>query len=91
MTRLVQKRINLRDGHAFGSLNDPHYLVAGPYFSLFEDAKIEAGPIVRDEQSGHLRLAHPNADPVASNTRLSHLEQRASDTVTIAYAHLVVG
>ena len=47
-----EKRVDFRDGHAFGPLHDPHDLVSGPDLSLFENPKIEARPAVRDEQRG---------------------------------------
>ena len=74
VTRPVQKRIHLGDGHALGSLHDPHDLVAGPDFSLFKNTEIETGPAMRDEQCGHFRLIHPDADPVAGNAGLADFE-----------------
>ena len=91
MTGLVQQRIDLGDGHALGTLRDLHDLVAGPDLALFEDAKVEAGSVVGDEQRCHLRLVHADADPIASDARLRHFEHRAPDPVAIADAHLVVG
>ena len=46
---------------------------------------------MRDEQRGHSWLVHANADPVAGDARLRHLENSAPDTVMIADAHLVIG
>ena len=46
---------------------------------------------MRDEQRGHAGLVHADADPVAGDAGLSHLEQRTADPVAVADAHLVVG
>ncbi len=45
---------------------------------------------MRHEECRHLRLVHPDADPVAGDTRLRHFEQRASDPVMVADAHFCV-
>lgn len=44
-----------------------------------------------DQQRGHVRLLHANAEPVASDARLRHFEQGRADPVTIADANLGVG
>ena len=46
---------------------------------------------MRDQQGGHLRLVHPQADPVAGDPRLAHLEQRGADAVAVADPDLVIG
>ena len=46
---------------------------------------------MRHDERRHLRLIHPDAEPVAGDARLRHFEQRASDPVTVADAHLGVG
>ena len=87
----IEQRIGLGDGHALGTGQDLDDLVAGFDLALLEDAKIKARPVMRHEQRRHLRLVHPDADPVAGDARLRHLEQRASDPVMVADAHLCVG
>src|SRR5712671_1991142 len=91
MTWHVQQRIDLRDGHAPRVRRNLHDLVAGLDLSLLKDAKIEAGSAVRDEQCGHLRLVHADADPVTCDARLRHFKQGAPDPIAIADAHLLVG
>ena len=91
MAGLVQQGVDLRDGHALGAGGDLHDLVAGFDLSLLQDAEVEAGPAMGDEERCHLRLVHPDADPVASDARLGHLEKGAPDPVAIADADLVIG
>jgi hypothetical protein len=91
MTGHVQQRIDLVDGHALGIRRNLHDLVAGLELSLLKDAKIEAGSAVRDEQCGHLRLVHADADLVTCDARLRHFKHGAPDPIAIADAHLVVG
>src|SRR5262245_21233589 len=45
---------------------------------------------MRDQQSGHLRLVHTDADAVASDARLCDLEHGFADPVAVANAHLLV-
>ena len=91
MTGLVQERIDRGDGHALRPRRDLLDVVAGADLSLLQHADIKAGPIVRDEQGGHLRFVHADADPVAGDTRLCDLEHGIPDPVPVADAHLVVG
>ena len=74
-----------------GTSQDPHDLVAGFDLALFEDAKIKAGSVMLHDERRHLRLIHPDAEPVAGDARLRHFEQRAADPVPVADAHLGVG
>ena len=87
----IEERISLGDGQALGTGQDLDDLVAGLDLALLEDAKIKARPVMRHDERRHLRLVHPDADPVAGDARLRHLEQRAPDPVTVADAHLCVG
>ena len=86
-----KQRVNLGDGQTFGTGQDLHDLVAGFDLALFEDAKIKARPVMRHHERRHLRLVHSDAEPVAGDARLRHLEQRASNPVMVADAHLCVG
>src|SRR6185437_9847899 len=43
------------------------------------------------QQCRHPGLIHPNADAIAGYTRLSDLEQRAADLITVANTHNIVG
>src|SRR5438046_2126633 len=56
MTGHVQQRIDLEYGHALGARRDLHDLVAGLYLALFQDAEIEPGSTVGDQQRRHPRL-----------------------------------
>ena len=90
MTGQVEQRIDLGDAHALGTRRALRDLVAGFDLSLLEDAEIEAGSAVRDEQRRHLRLVHADADAVAGDARLRHFEQTTTDLEVIADVHLVV-
>ncbi len=87
----IQQGIGLGDGHAFGTGQDLDDRVASLDLALFEDAEVKARPVMRDDQRGHLRVVHPDAEAIAGHPRLRHLEQRAADPVMIADAHLRVG
>src|SRR5271166_69095 len=91
MTRQVQQRIDLGNGQALGAYRDPHDLGPGFDLALVQDARIKAGSAVRHEQCSHSRLAQADTDPITGDARLRHFEQRATDPVVIADAHLVVG
>ena len=65
--------------------------VACPDLALLEDAEIEAGSAVRDEQRRHPRLVHADSDAIARDPRLADLEQRRTDAVAVADADLVIG
>ena len=72
-------------------MRDLNDLIAGLDVAFLDHTKIEAGPAVLDQQRGHVRLLHANAEPVAGDARLRHLEQGGADPVTIADADLGVG
>ena len=91
MTVQVQQRVHIGDRHRFWSGCDLPDFVAGLYFAFLEHAKVEAGSPVLDEQRGHARLVHPDAQPVAGDPRLADLEQCRSDPVLVADADLIVG
>ena len=58
--------------------------------SLLEDAEVEAGSAVGDEERGHAGLVEADAHPVAGHPRLGDLEGCRTDPVPVADAHLVV-
>ena len=58
--------------------------------AFLDNTEIETGPAARDQQRGHLRLVHADADPVASDARLRHFKQRAADPVMVADAYLLI-
>jgi len=47
--------------------------------------------VVRYQQGRHARLIHANADAVAGDAGLRHLEKRAADAITVANADFIVG
>ena len=81
MTGQVQQGIDLRHGHALGTLSHLYDLVAGFDFSLLPDPEVEAGSAVRDEQRGHLRLVHADADPVARRFRFQQPSTASAESL----------
>jgi hypothetical protein len=57
------------------------------HVARFEHAEVESRPSAAREQRRHARLVHPNADAIAGDARLRHLEQGAADPIAIADAH----
>ena len=90
MTGHVKQRIDLGHAHALGPGRDPRDLVAGLHFSFLQHTEIEAGSTVLDQQRGHFRLVHTDAQPVTGDARLRHLEQSAADPVTVSDTHLCI-
>jgi len=91
MARHIKQRIDLGNGDALRAIGDFYNLVAFTDLAFLDNAKIKAGSMMGDEQRGHLRVAHPNADAITGDPRLADLEQSISDSVTIADADLIVG
>src|ERR1700679_2075239 len=90
MAGQIQEPIDFGYRDLFGSFGDLHDLVARADLAFLNDTEIESGPLMGNEQAGHLRVEHANADSITSDSWLRHLEQRAADPVTIADADLVV-
>ena len=86
----VQERVDGLHGHLLGAGRDLEDLVARLHRALFEDPVVEARTTVPGEQRRHARLVHAEADPVAGHPRLSDLEQRRTDPIPVADAHLVI-
>src|ERR1700735_951800 len=91
MSREVQQGIGFSHGHmhrAVGNLDD---LVLASDITFFQNAKVEAGPVVRHEERCHTRFVHANTDAVASDAWLSHFEEGCPDPIPISNADLIVG
>ena len=87
----VQQAVHLRDGQGVRPAGDELECVADTYLPLADHAEVEAGAVVRHEQSGHLWLAEPHSDAKARHPRLGDLERRLADAVAITDADLAVG
>ena len=87
----IEERVDLCDGHSLLRLSHLHDFVAGAHLAFLQDAEVEPGPSAGCQQCRHPGLVHPNADAIAGNARLSDLEQRAADLITVADAHGIVG
>jgi hypothetical protein len=90
VTGQVQQSVHLGDGHPLRAVGDLDDLVTRLDRALDEHPEVEAGPVMLHEQRRYPRVVHPDTHPVAGDARLSHLEQRLADPVSIPDAHLVV-
>src|SRR3954447_874007 len=86
----VEKPVDLGDRHLLGPRGALDDLVSRLDLALLEHAEVEAGTAVRDEQGGNARVVHPQADAVARDAWLGHLEDGAADPEAVADADLVV-
>src|SRR5262249_52530742 len=86
----IEERVDLCDGHSLLRLSDLHDFVAGAHLAFPQDAEVESRPSAGCQQCRHPGLVHPNADAIAGNARLSDLEQRAADLITVADAYGIV-
>jgi hypothetical protein len=88
MAGQIQQPVDFGNGHCLGTFTDFDNLLARLNLALFQDAKIEAWPAVRNQQSCHSRFAHPYADTIAGDARLRDFEERAANAVVVANANL---
>src|SRR6516225_4456281 len=86
----IEQCVDLRDRHSLACLSHFGDFVAGADLAFPQDAEVEPRASAGCQQRGHARLARPNANAIAGNTRLSDLEQRAADLITVADADIVV-
>src|SRR5262245_50415127 len=86
----VEERARLGDGQPLRAGCHLGDLVPFLDVALLEDAKVEAGAAVRDEQGRDARIVHADADAVAGDPRLCDLEERGADSVAVADTDLVV-
>jgi len=86
----IQKGVNVRHRDLFWTIGDFYNDIACTNFSFLQHAKVESWSVMRYEQGWHTRLVHADADAVARHAWLRHFKFSATDTVSIADAHLVV-
>jgi hypothetical protein len=87
----VEQRVDLGDGHPLGGLAGQGDLVAGADLTFLEHPEVEPGAVAAGEEGRHPRLAGADADAVAGDPGLGHLEQGAANAVAVADADDVVG
>src|SRR5262245_25340482 len=90
MVGRIQESVDLCDGHPLSRFSHLHDVVAGAHLAFLQDAEVEPRPSAGCQQGWHTGLVHPNADAIAGHARLSDLEERAADLITIADAHGIV-
>ena len=87
----VKKGIDLSDGHALRTVRELLDPIARADLAFFDDAEIETGPVVRNQQRGNLRIVQSDADPVAGVAWLADLDDGTADPEAITDADLVIG
>jgi hypothetical protein len=91
VARQIEEGVNIGNGDALGSVGNLSNFVTGAYLAFRKHSEVEAGPVVRHQQSGHRRLIHSDAHPITRNAWLRHFEKSAANTVTIPDTHLGIG
>src|SRR3989441_8431922 len=91
MVGKIEERVDLCAVHSLLRLSHFHDFVAGAHLTLLQDAEIKPRPSAGCQQCWHPGLVRANADAIAGNARLSNLEHRAADLITVADAHGIVG
>src|SRR5262245_23126400 len=86
----IEERVYLCDSHSLLCLSHLHDFIAGAHLAFQQDAEVKPRPSAGCQQCRHPGLVHSNADAIAGNARLSDLEQRAADLITVADAHGIV-
>ncbi|MGF7181885.1 hypothetical protein HDF11_003406 [Tunturiibacter psychrotolerans] len=91
MAGKIEQRIGFSYGHVHRTVRNLDDLVLAPDITFFQNAKVEARPVMRHEERCHTRFVHANTDAVASNAWLSHLEESVPDPISISNADLIIG
>jgi hypothetical protein len=91
MSREVEQRIGFGYSHVHRAVRNFDDLVLASDITFFQNTKVEAGPVMRDEERRHTRLVHANTDAVTSDAWLGYLEESASNPILIANADLIIG
>src|SRR5215469_3781842 len=91
MIRRIEERVDLCHRHSLVRLSYLHDLVAGAHFAFLQDAEVETGASAGCQQRRHAGFVRPNANAIASDSRLSDLEKCSANLITIADAHSIVG
>ena len=87
----VKEAVDVGDGDHLGPRLHLDDGVAGLDPSFRQHSHVEAGSAVRDEQRGHSRVPHADAEAVARHAGLRDLEDGVADPIPVAHADLVVG
>ena len=87
----VEQCVDLGNRHPARSGGHPDYSVAGSDQALLQNAQVEPGSPVAHQQRRYPGLAEPQANPVAGDPRLAHLEQCLADLIAVPHADLVIG
>src|SRR5882724_8837983 len=91
MIARIEEPVDLCDGHSLLRLSHLHDLVTSVRPAFLQDAEVEPRPSAGCQQCRHPGFVHPNAHAIAGNARLSDLEHRAADLITVADARGIVG
>jgi hypothetical protein len=88
--REVEERVNLDHRHPFRAGGELDDLVSCLNVALLQDAEVETGAAVGDEQGWNARVVHSDPDPVTGHAGLGDLEDGGPDRIAVADADLVV-
>src|SRR5438309_5985352 len=91
MTGQIEKRIDFCDCHSLFCFPYFFDLVTCAYFAFLKNTEIESGTSIGGQQCRHSGLVQSDANAIAGNTWLRHLEDGASDPITIPDADHLVG
>src|ERR1700689_2111564 len=90
MSWQIQEGVNLGHTDSLWNFTNFYNLIVCTNFSLLQHAKVESWSVMRYEQGRHPRFIHANTDAIARYARLCHFQYRATNTVAIADADLVI-
>ena len=91
MARQIKQSVDFGHADLLWPVGYLHDFISGADLPFFDNAEIKPRALVGNQQAGHLRFTHANADPVARDSRLGYLEHCPANAVTVADADLVVG
>jgi hypothetical protein len=90
VVRQIQHRVDVGNSDALRAIGNFRNFISSAYLTFLENPEIKAGPVMRDEQSGHLGFVHSKANAIAGHAGLRHLEESGANPIAIANAYLVV-
>src|ERR1700686_346501 len=90
MSWQIQQGVNIGHTDSLWTISNFYNVIACTNFSLPQHAKVESWSVMCYEQRWHTRLVHADADAVARHSWLRHFKFSATNSVSIADAHIVI-
>ena len=91
VARQIEQAIDFRNGDPLRPVSDFCNFVSGADLPFFNHAEVKARPFMGNKECRYLRVIHSDADAIAGDPRLRHLEECAPDSVAISNADLIIG